>query len=298
MKYINNSKNKCRATWSVIKNETGNTKRPYNNITKLNINNKMISNPLDVATAFNDYFIELTNTSNGSSNSAQQTTNICNTIFLKPVTEEEVKKEIIDLNNTSAEGYDGISTKIIKMCIPELVPILTHLINLLFSTGTFPKLLKLSIVKPLHKGGKREDLNNYRPITLIPIISKIFEKCMYKRLVDFCNKYNIINENQFGFQKQKSTTLAAFNLLNTVLININDNNLTTGLFLDLSKAFDFVDHNHLLQKLDVLGIRGTALNWITSYLTHRSQCVLLEEISKNDLKSYTSNYREIGRAHV
>lgn len=208
------------------------------------------------------------------------------------MTTAEVKMELISLNDTNSEGCDGISTKIIKICTDQLLEILTYLINLSFSMGSFPEKLKLSLVKPLHKGGRKDDPNNYRQITLIPILSKLFEKCMLKRLLNYCDKYKIISNEQFGFQKRKSTSLAIFTLIRTVLTNLNNNYFTTGLFFDLSKAFDFVAHDLLLHKLQKMGIRGLALQWIITYLTGRQQCVVVNKLQANELMSYSSNYRE------
>lgn len=212
-------------------------------------------------------------------------------MFLKPMTVNEVRQEITLLNNTNSEGYDEISTKIIKGCVNEIIDVLTYLINLSFGCGIFPEALKFSIIKPLYKKGDRHDMSNYRPITLIPILSKIYEKCMYKRLLHYCNKFNIIKNEQYGFQKEKSTTLAIYALMKVVLPSINDNNLTTGLFFDLSKAFDLVSHDLLLQKLESLGIRGPPLQWIKSYLHSRQQCVTIPNINGDkDVTLYASEY--------
>lgn len=213
-------------------------------------------------------------------------------MFLRPMTVNEVRLEIMSLNNTNSEGFDEINTKIIKACTDVLAHILTHLINLSFSTGVFPEILKLSIVKPILKKGKKDDVANYRPITLISILSKVLEKCMYKRLLDFCNKYQIIKNEQYGFQKHKSTSLAIFSLIKIILTNLNKNNLTSTLFFDLSKAFDFVSHDRLLQKLSAAGIRGNALQWISSYLNNRKQCVTITKLDINkDMLPYSSEYR-------
>lgn len=161
-----------------------------------------------------------------------------------------------------------------------------------FYHGTFPDKLKLSLIKPLFKKGEKCDINNYRPITLIPILSKIYEKCMYKRLTNFCNKFQIISDKQFGFQKNKSTSLAIFSLMQAILSNINNNYITTGLFFDLSKAFDLVSHEILLQKLEAIGIRGPVLQWLSSYLTNRNQRVIINKKNEHsDIISYSSEYR-------
>lgn len=133
----------------IIKTEICNDKND-NNISELNINKQILTNPFDIASAFNDYFVESTHrTHTANSHVRKIRTKTPNTMFLRPMAEDEVKKEIMSVNNTTSEGFDGISTKILKYCVEELSSILTYLINLSFSSGTFPELLKKSIVKPL-----------------------------------------------------------------------------------------------------------------------------------------------------
>lgn len=292
IKFINHSKNKCKAAWTVIKSEIANNTID-DDIEMLKINNDTLTHPTDIATAFNKYYIGASNT--GSTKALKhnpKSATLANTIYLEPMTVEEVKKEIMSLNNTAAEGYDNISTKIIKVCVTKLAPIVTYLINLSFAAGVFPDKLKLSLVKPLYKKGDKENPVNYRPITLIPILSKVFEKCMLKRLMNFCTKFNIIKKEQFGFQKEKSTTLAIFNLINNILTNLNKDYLTTGLFIDLSKAFDFVSHEILLKKLEFLGIRGPTLAWIESYISGRQQKVVINKIIENKKITFSSEFEE------
>lgn len=248
---------------------------------------------MEIASIFNNHYTNFTSVPTQQSADRNFRRNkYYNSMFLKPLLENEVLQEIMSLRNTRSEGYDEISTKIIKACCNELTKILTHLINMSFLDGTFPDKLKLSIIKPLFKKGDKDDINNYRPITLIPILSKIYERCMYRRLIDFCNKFRIISDEQFGFQKSKSTTLAAFSLMKAILSNVNNNQMTTGLFFDLSKAFDLVSHDILLEKLEAIGIRGPALQWIMSYLSNRKQCVTINRINNNrDMTPYYSEYR-------
>lgn len=292
IKFINNSKNKCRATWTVIQEQISNANQ-QDNITSIKTNNSIITDPVDIATAFNNNFINTTNTplSNDMEAIVSNKNTITNSLYLSPMSEHEVKREIMSLNNTGSEGYDGISTRIIKESIEQLIAILTHLINLSFYTGIFPEVLKLSIVRPIHKKGNKEDIDNYRQITLIPILSKVLEKCMYKRLIDFCIKFNVISGDQYGFQRRKSTSLAIYNLTNQILSNLNRNRLTTGLFLDLSRAFDFVSHKILLGKLEKMGIRGIAHKWLSTYLTERRQHVVIKKIEIEEERSYSSEPR-------
>ena len=115
-------------------------------------------------------------------------------------------------------------------------------------------------------------MSNYRPISLLPTLSKIFEKLMYARLIDFLTKHNIIYENQFGFQSNLSTEYAVNKVLNYIIDTLEKNEIGVCIFLDFAKAFDTVNHDILIQKLEYYGIRGIALNWMKSYLTNRMQC--------------------------
>lgn len=172
------------------------------------------------------------------------------------------------------------------MSIEIVADVLINCINKSFVQGIFPTDLKNSIVKPLFKKGDKQSLSNYRPITLIPIFSKIFEKLMYLRLISFIDKHQLLKDEQNGFRKDKNTSLATFNLMKLIIDSIDNKEPVTVLFLDMSKAFDCVDHNRLLTKLYRYGIRGSTYDWIKSYLCNRNQAVEL------------INYSELSRSRV
>lgn len=289
-KFISESKNKCKAAWQVIKTDSCAT-RSKQLIDTIKKKDLVISSPNEIADEFNDYWIHLTNkTNNQVKNTLKKT--VCNSMYLTPYGYDEVHRIIISLNNTNSEGYDELATKIIKSCSVEFTPILTYLINLSFSCGCFPDLLKLSIVKPLYKKGDKNLVDNYRPITIIPIFSKVLETAMHKRMVGFINKQAILRNEQHGFQKGKSTTLACFDLTSKVIDNVDAGNLTTVIFFDMSKAFDFVCHKLLLNKLEKYGIRGPAQNWLKTYLENRMQCVEITKLTNcGKLKSYKSSFK-------
>lgn len=294
MKFINRSNNKCKAAWTLIKNETCDVKYDHN-VDSIKIDNKILTDPVEIAEAFNSYFIEsiqAQTNNNVNHNVTRELHKTANSMFLAPMLEDEVKKEVLSLNNTNSVGCDEICTTVIKTSIDIILSVLTYLINFSFSSATFPDALKVSIIKPLYKKGPKSDINNYRPITLIPIFAKVFEKCVYKRLMAFCDKYEIITNDQYGFRKKKSTSLAICNLLRTTLTSLNRGDFTTALFFDLSKAFDHVSHDILLKKLELIGVRGVALNYMASYLRDRKQYVIVTKLnSNNEVISYSSDLK-------
>lgn len=276
-KYIQNSNNKCRATWTTIKEKT-NARRAHNNVTAIHYNNDRLTDPNKIVNIFNDYFIDLTtNISQTTSSDTKHIKTNPKTIFLTPTSPLEILKIVMSLKNSKSVGYDGIDTNTIKSCAKYICEPLSHIINLSFEEGHFPEKLKYSIVKPLHKKGDTCDLNNYRPITLIPIFSKIIEKAMNVRMLNFFCEHNILQKEQFGFRKNSSTTLATFNLVKVISESLNYKTPVTTIFLDMSKAYDLVVHDTLLEKLDKYGVRGNAYNWVKSYLENRHQRT---EISK------------------
>ena len=134
------------------------------------------------------------------------------------------------------------------MIAPIIAAPLTYIYNLSLETGIFPENLKIAKVIPVFKKGDDQLISNYRPISLLSIFSKIFEKLIAKRMRNYLDKYSILTENQFGFREKHSTTLALINIIDNIYSNLNDNNLVIGIFFDLSKAFDCVDKSILLKK--------------------------------------------------
>lgn len=274
-----------------------------NDINKIKHNDDILTNPIDICNSFNKYFINLT---------CQQNSNVDNlsyksslpaynpySMFLKPIDENETYNIIMSLRNSKSGGYDGIITKILKICAQYITLPLTHIINLSFSDGIFPHRLKYCIVKPLFKKGDKLLMDNHRPITLVPILSKVLEKAVHTRINDFLVKHNVLCPEQYGFRKGCSTTLACFDLVRSITESINKNTPVMSVFLDMSKAFDFVNHSKLMHKLEVYGIRGRVLEWVGSYLADRMQSVEIKSMSTSSssrtiLKhTYRSEYRAI-----
>ena len=163
--------------------------------------------------------------------------------------------------------------KILKYNVHILCDPLSRLINLCFNQGKFPNNLKLAKVLPLFKKGDTSICSNYRPISLLSIFSKIFEKCIYKRIYDFLEKHQLIYKRQFGFRAKHSTNHALISMIELIKSELDNGRIACGVFLDLQKAFDTVNHEILLSKLKFYGIRGVCNDLLRSFLSDRKQFV-------------------------
>ena len=184
----------------------------------------------------------------------------------------ELREIVKNMKNVGA-GIDGINANLFKRTFPAIINEMVHLINICLQCGVFPDALKIAIVKPIYKGGDKASFTNYRPISILPYISKILEKIIHLRIMTYVLDANILNNKQFGFQKNKSTYMPLLLLQENITKSMESGNIVCGIYLDLKKAFDTVDHSLLTGKLERYGFAGTSLNLIKSYLTNRHQCV-------------------------
>ena len=191
--------------------------------------------------------------------------------YLNEIDEETVLKLLLSLKTNKAIGLVKISTKLLKCSAHEICPSVTKLLNLSISLGKFPAIWKCSKVTALFKSGERKNATNYRPISILPTLSKILEKVVCFQFYQFLNSHNLLSNKQFGFRPKLSTTTAMSSFSDEVLIYIEQGNLCGVVFLDLTKAFDTVDHCILLSKLSAVGISPSSLKWFESYLSYRKQ---------------------------
>ena len=178
-----------------------------------------------------------------------------------------------DSLKSSSAGWDSISTDIVKSCFPCFITPLTHVMNLSIAYGVFPDELKIARVIPIFKSGDSDVFSNYRPVSVLALFSKILERLMYVRLLEFINENKILYKLQFGFREGHSPDLALMYLVDKLSQSLENGEYVLGVFLDFSKAFDTVNHDILFQKLEVYGIRSISLNWFKSYLDSRIQYV-------------------------
>ena len=159
---------------------------------------------------------------------------------------------------------------VIKQCLGYIIKPFVHIFNVSFQSGIFPDQMKRAKIKPLFKNGDKQNMQNYRPISVLSVFSKILEKLMYNRLLSFLKQHHILTETQHGFRENKSTETASQLFIESVQEALDDQRKVIGIFLDLSKAYDVINHETLLNKLDTYGVRGITNNWFRSYLTRRS----------------------------
>ena len=243
----------------------------------LNIKGNLITKNIDIATEFNTFFNTIASKIDGKiipTNTTFQSTldnPNNNTLFLSPTIPEEVESTIKHFDNRKATGPNSIPTKVLKsMCKQFSIP-LSELINLVFTTGKYPDILKLAKIVPIFKKNDPLFCNNYRPISLLSNIGKLIEKLLYQRLYSFLEENKCLYENQFGFRNHHSTNHALITITEKIRKTLDNNEYMCGIFLDFQKAFDTVNHKILLSKLNYYGVRGITLDLFESYLTSRKQ---------------------------
>ena len=267
-----------KSAWKMIRR----LNKGYQNdsISEININGISITNPSVIAKSFNEYFVNIANDLANELPPSDKcpyeyvAPNTMRTFELYPVSLDECASAISLLRITKQDS-DHISVEMFKKFSSFFSHIICDLVNKSFTSGIFPNCFKHSTVKPLLKKGDSTIISNYRPITILPFISKIFEHCLCTRLVNFAAMCNILSPNQFGFTKGKSTQDAIIMLTERIYecFNETDGSFCLNVFVDFKKCFDTIDHVILLRKLELYGITGTALNFISNYLSNRTQSV-------------------------
>ena len=202
-------------------------------------------------------------------------------IELTEISTEEVRNQVNQLDDKKSAGHDSLTNKFIKLSLPFILTSLTFILNTSQSRGVYPDHLKIAKCIPIYKKGKKDNPSNYRPISILSSINKIYEKILYQKLEKHLTKFDVLYEHQYGFRQNHSTNQALIEITDYLKTTLDNKKLACGIFLDLTKAFDTVDHGILLKKLNYYGIRGTVLNLLESYLTNRYQYVSLGEVKSS-----------------
>ncbi|XP_052755375.1 uncharacterized protein LOC128201710 [Galleria mellonella] len=191
--------------------------------------------------------------------------------------EKEIEQLILGLKNNCSAGIDQISGTIVKRYMHAIIPPLTYICNLAIASGVFPLVFKIALIKPVHKSGDRDCVDNFRPISILPTLSKVLERLLNKRLIHFLEKNFLLSSSQFGFRSGRSTDEAVHELTNSVVTNLDEGKKCLTIFLDLAWAFDTVSIPLLVEKLERIGIRGLPLKLFKDYLSNRKQRVKIDE---------------------
>ena len=199
--------------------------------------------------------------------------NILNSFFLNPATEQEVYNTLSRIKTKKSCGPDNLHPAYIKDMTQLITAPLTFIINQSIETSEVPDMMKIAKVLPLFKAGNKHNPTNYRPISLLPVLSKVLEGLIYKRLFKYFSDKNLFTDDQYGFRKGRSTKGALIRFINQVQQDVDIGLKTAAIYIDLKKAFDTVDHSILLNKLSIYGVRGNTLNWFANYLKNRRQFI-------------------------
>lgn len=287
---IESNKQDIKKTYKIITEITNNNKKSKSPLKITDTNNKNFETDLEMANHCNEYFSNIGLQMLSKIPQVDLTNNLKSvnkSIFLTPVTDRELIQHINSLKADSSPGFDMITGELIKNMHQYLLAPLEHIYNLIFKTGIVPNHFKKSIIIPIYKSGKKNQISNYRPISLISNFAKIFEKCLKNRLKFFFTKNGLLSKDQYGFTEGVGTTDAINTLLREVTSNINQDKKCIAVFLDLAKAFDTVSHKILLRILESNGVRGTALGLCASYLNDREQQTKIENVLSESRKINT-----------
>ncbi|XP_073947822.1 uncharacterized protein [Choristoneura fumiferana] len=278
---VKSAENKVKAVWNVINSETGKSK-PRNCQFQLKVDDRILTSDLEVAGAFENFFSDIAvNTTRDLKSSTVLASSYLNEIAkdkrlnfdFQHTNSEEIIKTFKSLKLKNTEDLWGISVRVMQSVIHIVAPYLAVIFNKCIDDGVFPDLMKYSKVIPLFKAGSSSDPGNFRPISVLPVLSKVFEKIMLNQLLRHFNVNNLLHSQQFGFTKGRSTTDAAASLMKYIYDAWENSQDAIGIFCDLSKAFDCVEHETLIRKLQHYGLSAKALNLVKSYLSQRIQKV-------------------------
>ena len=271
---LHNNKGNTAATWKIIKNIVPNKKSTAN----INLESE---NELERAEEFNELFIDVgkrtfektqnnLNIINFNYENPERTENHENFFRAEPVDVNTVILTIKHLKNTNSTGSDGIALRYINDSLPVIINYITTIINTSIVTGTFPSLWKHATVIPIFKNGDRNDINNYRPISLLPILSKVLEKIVAQQLTTYLEANKLLSNSQYGFRPKLSTESALTTVTNKLYTNMDNKKISLITLCDLSKAFDSVHHEILMQKLAKVKVDSF---WFRHYVLDRTQSV-------------------------
>ena len=277
-----NCKNDPKKVWQEVNKITKKTQKAKSALPKsikIDEKGKVSSNPKLIINKLNKHFVckgpklasKLPQSVRHSRNYLKKRVQSC--MKFRSINENDLIKLICKLEVGKSPGHDHISVTIIKWCMPYILAPLVCIFNEFMKRGSYPGIFKLAKVTALFKGGIESEADNYRPISVLPVLNKVFEKVIHNQLVDFLDLHKVLSKQQFGFRKKHSTSHAIDCLHEKLIDNFEKGEMSAVLFIDLKSAFDTIDIDILIQKMEHYGLRNNVLDLLKSYLTDRKQYV-------------------------
>ena len=274
--------------WTVKKILLSKSKEP---LPKLKVDGQVITEKSSIANSFNNVFVNTAinlcksfiNAALNLSSSISLTRAMTSTFLFTDISESTVLSEIWGLKSGKAVGLDNIPPRLLKDASAMVTKPITAIVNASLSQSKVPDDWKAAYVIPLFKKGRKDNVDNYHPISILPTISELLEWVVHTQLISYLQENRLLSPFQCGFHKQHSTTFAALSFADTIRQNIDQGFMMGAVFVDLRKAFDTIDHSILLRELHFLGIKGKERNWFENYLSGRTQVVGIGGASSDPL---------------
>ena len=274
---ISDKKNLRQKDWWKLVRQYLKKKGIYSDdIPPLDVNGHTLYTDKDKATAFNNFFTDQCTLENEDDPLPHLDYNYETQLTDIVLAQADIRNTILNLDTDKATGPDQIHNKLLIAAVDVLSTPLTDFFNRCLTASKFPNPWKLANVTPIFKKGDRGQCTNYRPISLLSCVGKLFERCVSKYVYNYLTENSIISKNQSGFTQGDSTVNQLLAIYDNIVKNYDKGIETQSVYFDISKAFDRVWHRGLLLKLEAIGIRGNLLNWFKDYLTDRSQCVVIK----------------------
>ena len=280
-KLLNDSSSNSQKFWKAIKNIFP-TKEKSLSAKLFIVDNITYSIPSDIASKFCTFFSGIATHLKSKSNLFKNfiwarpfpNQNKTYTTFkFRQVTVNEVFKQLKGLQRKKSCGVDNLAAGYLKDSAINIAKPLTYIINLCLVQGEVPEDFKIGKVTPIHKSGAKNIMDNYRPVTVLPLCSKILERCVHSQLMDHLENHKLLSKNQHGFRRKRNTEITATIFVDTIRRNMDEGRLTGAIFIDLSKAFDTLSHSQIINNLSNYGVYDTEMEFFINYLFNRKQCV-------------------------
>ena len=302
--YFTQNMNNMKKTWvgiNQVMNRNKRNSKPITALKRLN-SNQVTYNPAELPNVLNDFFSSVgqklaSKVPDSNRHFSEYLTNVncAHSFFFEPVTSLEIELEISLLPSNKAYGLYSCPVRVLKCAKNIISSLLAEMMNISVQTGKYPSKLKHAKVIPVYKCDDETDPSNYRPISLLSIFNRIFEKIMYSRLKSYVEQNELLYKAQYGFREKFSTQHAILDIVNSIQMNMDKKMFSCGIFLDFKKAFDTVDHSILLDKLYFYGIRGIVHDWFSSYLADRTQTT---QIDNNHISSKRNSVTGVPQGSV